>query len=398
MLSVLNILSLSIFKKLSIVSGRKGLNKSITRTAILEWETPEDIVKTFNKRDFVITSFVSAKDNPDYMETCLRTLFNLQVGCIAIKDIYIKEISQEMQLLSDFHNVPVVIFSETYFDDIIFTIRKELYHNDLDCANTNILQNLLSQKNDISVVSALAKSLNPFFHNYGICCFSFFNENTKKFSLDDYYQQYLTTLNDLFVDSKEYILSIVKYKNGIFIILSFNDPSIAIDEIFLTLLKNLSCFKNGSKNGISTVYPIDHLHDLAKESLYAAISCTLDKESYKYFSQIGIDKILIPSVNSFEAEKFYTHYNSLLNEHDDVSKSNFLETLLTYIQCNCDINKTADILYQHKNTIRYRINKIKTIFNLPDTMNSSLQLYLFARLYLIHKYDSLLRISATSGH
>ncbi len=390
MLSVLNIMSLPIFKNFSIVSGHKGLNKPITRTAILEWESPEDIVRTFHKGDFVITSFVSSKDNPDYIETYLRTMFNLHVGCVAIKDIYIKEISQEMQLLSDFHNVPVIIFSETYFDDIIFNIRKELFANDLDSKNTDILQELLIQKDDISIVSPLAKSLNPFFYSYGICCFSFFNENAKKFSVDDYYQQYLATLNDLFVDSKEYILSIVKYKNGIFIILSFNDPSIAIDEIFLTLLKNLSCFKNGSKNGISTVYPIDHLHDLAKESLYAAISCTLDKESYKSFSQIGIDKILIPSANSFETKKFYEHYNSLLNEHDDVSKSNFLETLLTYIQCNYDINKTADILYQHKNTIRYRINKIKTIFNLPDTMNSSLQLYLFARLYLIHKYDSLL--------
>jgi hypothetical protein len=390
MLSILNILSLPIFQKFTIISGHKGLNKPITRTAILEWEAPEDVVKTFHKSDFVITSFVSSRDNPDYMETCLRTLFKMQVGCIAIKDIYIKEISKQMQVLSEFHNVPVIIFSDTYFDDIIFTIRQELFANDLDCTNTSIMQELLTQKDDIAAVSTLAKSLNPFFHDYGICCFSLFDERNKKFSLDDYYHQYLTALDELLIDSKEYILSTVKYKNGIFIILSFNDPSAAIDETFLAMLNELSCFKNGAKNGISTIYPIDHLHDLAKESMHAAISCTLDKESYKRFSQIGIDKILIPSANSFETEKFYTHYQRLLNEHDDVSKSNFLETLLIYIDCNCDMNATADILYQHKNTIRYRINKIKTIFNLPDTMDSSLQLYLFARLYLIHKYDSLL--------
>jgi len=57
MLSILNVLSFPIFKDFSIISGHKSLNNPVTRTAILEWESLDDIARSFKKGDFVYNIF-----------------------------------------------------------------------------------------------------------------------------------------------------------------------------------------------------------------------------------------------------------------------------------------------------------------------------------------------------
>lgn len=63
-------------------------------------------------------------------------------------------------------------------------------------------------------------------------------------------------------------------------------------------------------------------------------------------------------------------------------KSNLLETLLIYIKNNGEISKTATELFQHPNTIRYRLSKTHTIiekYNLEDNFYE--QIFLIIKLY-----------------
>lgn len=391
MLSILNILSFPIFKNFSIISGHKSLNKTISRTAIFEWESLEDIKRTFQKGDFVITSLVTAKNDPSYTEECLKTLINLQVGCIAIKDIYIKEIPEHLCVLSNFKHVPIVIFSETYYDDIIFAIKQELLMNDLSSSKTNLISTLLNSGTSHEQVVNLAKEINPFFYDNIICCYSLFSSLLKKSNLDHYYQQYLSKLAELHIDTKEYVLSIIKYKDGILIIFSYGDKSIDINQQFTNFLSLLGCLTNDSNNGISSaISGLDYLKDIIKESIYAAISSKIDDAALKHFNRIGIDQLLIPSAKEYGTRKFYENYYNVLSNYDKSNNMNLLDTLLLYIQCACDIDLTSRKLFQHKNTIRYRINKIKALLELENHNDAEFQLYLFTRLYLINQLNDLL--------
>lgn len=391
MLSILNVLSFPIFKNFSVISGHKSLNKAVTRTAIFEWESLEDISKSFKKGDFVITSLVTAKDDPVYVEECIKTLINLQVSCIAIKDIYIKEIPEHICNLANVKHVPIIIFSGTYYDDIIFAIKQELQLNNLSSSNASSITSLLKNNNHDEQIVSLAKEINPFFFNHVICCYSLFNSLSKKNDLDSYYQQYLSKLVELNIDSKEYVLSIIKYKEGILIIYSFRDKTIDINQQFSSFLSQLGCLSNDSKNGISSIgYRLNHLNDIIKESIYSAISCKIDDVPHKYFNKIGIDQILIPSANEFGSRRFYENYYNILSNYDKANNMNLLETLLLYIKSACDIELTSKTLFQHRNTIRYRLNKIKTLLDLENLKDADFQLYLFIRLYLINQLNDIL--------
>jgi DNA-binding PucR family transcriptional regulator len=62
-----------------------------------------------------------------------------------------------------------------------------------------------------------------------------------------------------------------------------------------------------------------------------------------------------------------------------------METLLEYVENSGDMKLTAQKMFQHSNTIRYRINKIRKLLGLEDDAHSLAQLYVFARLRRIYQ-------------
>lgn len=50
--------------------------------------------------------------------------------------------------------------------------------------------------------------------------------------------------------------------------------------------------------------------------------------------------------------------------YDQANKSEFIDTIYLYLLTNKSLNETAKRLYIHKNTITYRLEKIKELFSL----------------------------------
>jgi hypothetical protein len=127
------------------------------------------------------------------------------------------------------------------------------------------------------------------------------------------------------------------------------------------------------------------LKELAlKESLYIGISWTFtDISQFKnYFSQsvtcIKQTQIFGQKEQISEYTEF-SFYDMLLNISDKTSLENychpalkilhdygqdFYQTLCTFLECNKNVNETADKLYIHRNTLNYRIRRIKELTNL----------------------------------
>lgn len=81
-------------------------------------------------------------------------------------------------------------------------------------------------------------------------------------------------------------------------------------------------------------------------------------EDYKFHD-------MIESID--DKSKLYDFCNEKVKEilkYDKENDTNYLNTLYTYINCNKSPNKSAIKLFIHKNTVIYRINKIKDIFDI----------------------------------
>ena len=110
------------------------------------------------------------------------------------------------------------------------------------------------------------------------------------------------------------------------------------------------------------------------------------EEDYKIILPfLEIDKNILFSFLNEKIAKLY-HY-------DLINKTNYIDTLYAYILNERSLNEASKILYLHKNTILYRLDKIKIIANINlENYNEKLS-YIFSIVLLYYLLNELHKIN-----
>lgn len=92
----------------------------------------------------------------------------------------------------------------------------------------------------------------------------------------------------------------------------------------------------------------------------------LQSNSYT-LTQDELINILSQSVNSQELLNFSKKIIEPIKKYDKENHSELYHTLESFIFHDGNYKKVAEDLFQHENTIRYRIKKIKSILHMEDS-------------------------------
>lgn len=82
---------------------------------------------------------------------------------------------------------------------------------------------------------------------------------------------------------------------------------------------------------------------------------------------IKINKLLYLMKDSIEFDQIYADFVKPFKDFDDKNNADIFNTINTFVEMDGDYKKTAKVLYQHENTIRYRIMKAKKILNMEES-------------------------------
>jgi purine catabolism regulator len=101
-----------------------------------------------------------------------------------------------------------------------------------------------------------------------------------------------------------------------------------------------------------------------------------------HFEDYSVYHLLSSNIKSQELEAFFTKSLGKIYEHDKRHDTAYLTTLESYFQNNLNLSETAKALFIHRNTLIYRIEKIKEILS-SDLKNSEelLQIQLALKIY-----------------
>ncbi|SMB99779.1 PucR C-terminal helix-turn-helix domain-containing protein [Thermanaeromonas toyohensis ToBE] len=103
-----------------------------------------------------------------------------------------------------------------------------------------------------------------------------------------------------------------------------------------------------------------------------------------YYDNLGIYGLLLGQAGPEEQKRFALRIMGPLYEYDTFKGGELLKTLEVYIQTNCNIKRTAELLFTHYNTVLYRLTKIKQITGFdPDDPEQRLTLQAALRLFKI---------------
>jgi predicted transcriptional regulator len=125
-ITVYEALELEILKGFKVIAGKKGLSNKITHVAVWDYETGDLIAENFSQGDFALSSLVAIKDSIEELYGIVERMIAVGISCLAIKDIYFKHIPDEVIKLADKKHFPIMIFSNTFTEDVIVYVNKAI--------------------------------------------------------------------------------------------------------------------------------------------------------------------------------------------------------------------------------------------------------------------------------
>ncbi|MBI9014157.1 MAG: PucR family transcriptional regulator [Clostridiales bacterium] len=350
-------MQLNHLKPLNLIAGSSGLNKKIEKIGILDHEIIEGIPGMFTSGDFVLTTFTPIREDMDAIIKCIKDLIECRATALAIKSIYITELPQTAIDYANKHDFPIFIFGkDVYFEDVIEDLmigmqsrsHIEILESKIDVLYKNELKPSLVKEMAFDLNRHLQSELQVFFLKE-----KRYINDTKIIRIAEKYKRSRHQYEQH---------SVFKYKEGLLVIFSYPKMSlnhVSIDQKFIFNLLGIDASKYymGSSE---ILYDLIHLDLGIKQSIYASKVCELEEKDKISYRDIGIYKLLLPHQESIWIKRYVDDILDPINNYDD---GKLIETARIYIQCGGDILRTSKEMFQHKNTIRYRIQKMKSLLN-----------------------------------
>lgn len=374
MLQIYELLEIPLFQNFRLVAGEGGLNRAITNTTILEYETYIDGFHVFKAGDFILTSLFFAKDNPELIRKSFEELLAREVAGIAVKTSFYEELPQDVLDYANGKNLPVFLFDDTYMEDIIVRIDEVLKKKEAYLTDERVLQKFLEPHSDADVVKFAGKFSNFLYGQYVIACLTPAVEMdmNRVFNYISYHQR-------TFLGGES--ITFVKYRNQMIVIYNYQtgqDPDlrqvldVQLGEVGLRL-QDFYC-------GIGEVQTeLVHFDSALEQAITANYICYFKKKQFLAYSEVGIYQYIFPLLKNKPLMREYEKTVRTLTEYDEKYGSNLFQTLQVYVKNNGKIAATAKELFQHANTIRYRLQKAEELIQAENFYE-----YIFL---VIHLYE-----------
>lgn len=95
-----------------------------------------------------------------------------------------------------------------------------------------------------------------------------------------------------------------------------------------------------------------------------------------FYDQAGLYQLLLEIEDSKTLKRFYKQTLGKLAEFDEKNDTDYAATLKCYLEHNASVMETARELYVHRNTINYKIKRVKEILGCELTYQDALKLLL----------------------
>ncbi|MBE5971577.1 MAG: PucR family transcriptional regulator [Lachnoclostridium sp.] len=381
MVKVRDLLKMPAFREIKVIAGSEGLDRNVEHVTVME---VPDIKKWLKGNEFLITSFYSVRKSEEDQCRLIEDLADT-CCCIAVKTgEYVASLSEAVCRMADQCSLPILeIPHHVTYIDLIVPIMNLLFEEE---GNSSILEkyvkDILYENYSDEILMQERGRLFGFQveHDH----FAAINLSFKKgYEADEHEKKkmrFLCQSIQQFVKGSPSVREcyMVSLKKGWLLLLEGEDEAALkrfigtyfteafIRERWVGEHQSLSC-------GIGPVlFGMKGIRDTYSASFKAKRVGSLLKEDGCVFHY---DKLRVfCALEEFISMDGRPIFEGIL---DEIQNQELIETLMKYFDNGASLDKTAESMFTHKNTIKYRLNRIqeKTGLSLrqPD---ENFQLYL----------------------
>lgn len=388
-LTVYGAMKLNALRNFTLVAGHLGLERRVTRTGILDYEftgkVPDEIANQFAPGEFILSSMLYAHQDEGALLEAVRKLIGLKVAALAIKTIFFKELPESVRLLANEERFPIFLFdNSTFFEDVISEISESARTldrlNQIEVRLDTLMFRDLSRED----IRGISSELNREFRKHLVVFYGKLKDASESLSAERIHDAYQRNR----YKGEENLLT--GYKEGIMLFLSADSTELSNYQARLEdVLIHCGLEKDKLDIGCSGVHDaLEGLSLAVREAVWAQKVSAVCPDPVTAFEDAGIYRLLLPHQDSLWSEAYYQKYLLPLQKQDAATGAELMKTAVTYIRCKGNLKKTAEALYVHENTVRYRINNIhRLLCPEADELTFYEQLSSAVRLYVLKNQD-----------
>ena len=259
---------------------------------------------------------------------------------------------------------PVFYFDTVYIEDIIIAVAEFQKTEDQYSYFEKIIDDLLTFQGKQELIETLLTQ-NQLSREYFYSAL-YIGTNT-----EGHTGRNLRLINKLFYDIRKYQDSMnfisMRYRGGVLLLFYYEEERVDCRPDMSSLLDKLNFYwEDMSVSAADVLTEAGKLDDLLKSCLYTEKIRKKKGIKRLSYSELGIKKYLLPYMGSFVVDAALEQL-SVIEEYDRKHESVLFDMLNVYVQNGCLIRPAAEALYQHPNTIRYRISKIAMLLHMEDS-------------------------------
>ncbi|WP_278403003.1 PucR family transcriptional regulator [Megamonas rupellensis] len=380
--------------KMKIIAGNKGLHK------IIRWSYKAEsihLAKWVHGGELLIVSKMVIHEKDFNLYNFLKEAISLNISgaLLLIGPNYIEQIPQSVIDLSNQKHFPLFLIP---WDTPLVDIFEELGHaiasiNLINDKHKDLLFSIIFNTNlSLDYLKYQSQEVNFSFDGY----LQFFEINfllpqsENAIILNDVDKDTICQfIHTLFENEHIPILS-SSYTKNIIALINVNNTSLdTLNTLFPQILNYIKeNYPNYIVNiGIGTRQKSLEKYKLSYEQASKCINLAIkqkQKNMIYYYEQLGLYQLFYDINNKTLLENFVHNILYSLMAYDKKYNTNLIQTLEVYLNKNCNLNQTAETLFIHRNTIKYRLQRIEEITN--TSLNDAFTRLNFFNAILIKKF------------
>lgn len=362
MIHIKELFRLQNIHRLRLIAGQDGLERTVTEAVLFEYDPSRVQLPDFYRGDLVVTTLAYARGDAKLVAHSLQALMNQGIAGLMVKTAYFSELPQAVITLANRLGTPVFLFDDTYIEEVILQVTDLIrgkrhfagFEQDVDALMRGDLTEEQTRER--------ARRIDPLGQSsYRIYAVS---PKERMIMLDDKLYALMETDADAahrctFIEWRRMMLALCREEDG----LSAQEALTRFGDLL-------------TRAGVDRQSVVIGQSDLREaraqmgaslcEAVYAARAAKLCGKAELAAHELGLYAYLFPmSENPFVCDRC-RRVLSAIREYDAQNHTNLEQTALVYVKENMEIAAAAKVLFQHPNTVRYRLSKIQRIIGMED--------------------------------
>lgn len=381
-----------------LIAGAKGLSRKVDGFAMLE---DSDATQWLQANSLVLTNGVAFASNLEHAKDMIESLHASGVSGIFIKfGRHLPEATPAMVSAADACGLPLVsLHPDIKPTQVISVVSYEIFRNEAHdlhhSYDTDLLRDLVIENQDWRILKSRLATIGWNSHStMGVALVKRMGGSIPD-SLDricadagfhycfPLYGKYVALIE---MDSENSTQSIL-----------VEHAEALMSRIEREFPEDLWRMGTGRVRGNLLMLSVSY-----KEALYALCMGIADnaKNHVISYQSLGIYASLLQPKSRRELETFLSQLVAALEQHDKQNNTELAPTLRAYARESMSVKKTAEALFVHANTVRYRVDMIRKMmerFVLEENIGASLEiLCTFSRWLDVYRSENGMRGRETS--